>query len=143
MASRVKPHSVSQFFDDVEKHFKFLVDNYGFAEASSSWTSHRDDFVFGEHVATAVPQVSYNALMRHISIRHDPVGAVRILVTRMYPDLRTATVAEIARETGATNPSSFREEYDMSKTTARDRIVKLAEGLKAYGEDWLAQPSPP
>lgn len=138
-----KPYSVSQFFDDVESRFKFLVDEYGFEQASSSWSSHRDDFVFGEHVATAVPQASYDAPMRHVSVRHDIVGAVRVLVTRMYPDLRTANVAEIARETGATNPASFREEYDMSETTALDRIAKLAEGLRAYGADWLAEPTPP
>jgi hypothetical protein len=142
-STRVKSYSVSHFFDDVERHFKFLVDSYGFEETSSQWTSHRDDSVFGEHVATAVPQVTYQATLRHISIRHDRGGAVRVVVTRMYPDLRSATVEEIARETGTTNPSSFREEYDMTLATALDRIAKLAEGLRAYGEDWLIEPTPP
>ena len=134
---------MADFLDDVEQHFQFLVDTFGFAEGSSSWQSHRTDSMFGEHVATAVPQVTYNAPMRHVSIRHDPQGAVRVIVTRMYPALKSATVEQIAREAGATTPASFHEDYDMASTTAGGRIRKLAEGLRAFGEDWLTEPTPP
>jgi hypothetical protein len=138
------PYSVAEFLDDIEQRFQFLVEDYGFIEASSGWTNHdRSSFGFGEHVASAVPEVTYTAPLRHVSIRHDRSGALRVLVTSMFPVLRTASVVDIAREAGATNPTSFREEYDMGATTAGDRISKLAEGLRAFGSEWLTEPTPP
>lgn len=136
-------YSVLQFRSDVRRDFQFLIDDFGFEESASEWTSHTRDISAHEHVASAIPSIDYDASMRHVSIIHDPRGAVEILVRRYFPREESLSVEEIARRGGDPAPEKYREMYDMTRETAGSRLTIMAEGLKRYGREWLTEPEAP
>lgn len=140
--NHIRPYSVQQFFDDIDQEFKFLIDEYGFDESSSTWTGHRE-FGFREHVASSQPRVTFQAALRRVSIQHTPHGAVEVLVSRLFPEDQSASVEQLAREAGAPKPERYSSAYDMAQMTAGDHLSKLAVGLRKYGVEWLSEPSAP
>jgi hypothetical protein len=139
MPSQLKPYSVLQFKEDVAGAFRFLENDYGFVKDSSTWTSHRSDMSMREHVSTGMPHVKYSASMREVSIAHDPRGAVEVIARIEFPDFQSVTVQELAAAAGDPSPGRFGEIYDMTRSTAGERIRMLAEGLQRYGAEVLRE----
>ena len=140
---KLKPYTVLQFLDDVRHEFQFLIDDYGFEEPSTHWVNHTRDLGLNEHVTSAAPVLEYTASMRHVSIAHDPRGAVEVIVQRDFPDYSSTPLEELVKEVGAEDAARYGEIYDMTLTTAGERIPVLAAGLKRYGRPWLEEPEEP